>query len=838
MDLRERILRKIASFSFRNWRMVLIFSAITFLISLFFTLRAEFESDVSKLLPRDARITNTYFRFLKDFGGIDRLIIVFETEEDILNQISFIEDFGSRLKNSILIEDVEYRIGGEIKKYFEEIFLKKALLLLSEDDITLLQKRLSPEAIREEIEKTRERLLSPLGSAAKEIILMDPLNLSSIFRKYLRPQSGMKMDLSDGYYISEDRTMLLMIVKPKGSAQDIAFDRKLMEELKGIERSVKRLFPDTSINIGYTGGYVIALRDAEIIRYDIIKNTIISSIGIILIFIFFFRGIGKIIYPVVPFLLSLLWTLSISSPILGHLSDVTGAFSALLIALGIDLVIVIYNRYIFEKSEGVGSSQAIEITVGKTGPGVLTGVVTTVASFYALSVSRFPGIRELGFLTGTGMIFFAIAVFLVIPALLSSRSDSTHKPKKMGSIGIEKIALISYRHPYLTLISVFLITLLLLPNAMRLGMNNDLKTLRPSGNPAVILNEKIGDKIGGMDPIIISTQAGSIEELLSLNERIEEKVYSLKKEGVPVKAVDSLSQFIPSEERQERNLARDFDVEAIDRAIEENMRMYGFRPETFKEFRERLKAMLMNREKITLEEVEASEMKRILERYIREEDYGFRSVIYCYPDKKGWDKAGMKRLFESLSSMSPSVDSNRDRSLKGVSVSGSGFIREELTEILKEDVVFITTMSFILITIFLFIDFRKVGITILCQLPLILGIIWMLGSMTLMGMELNFMNSIAAALILGVGIDYAIHLLHRFLEGGGIELTIEQTGRGIVVAAITTMVGFGSIIFSDFPGLSSMGAVTLLGVGYCLLLTLTLLPATIRIYEKFTLKNE
>ena len=116
MDFRERILRRIASFSFKNWRLILLFCALTFLISLFFTLRAEFESDVSKLLPRDAKITNTYFSFLKDFGGIDRLLIVFEKEDgDILEEIPFIEDFASQLEKSSLIGDVEYKIGEETR---------------------------------------------------------------------------------------------------------------------------------------------------------------------------------------------------------------------------------------------------------------------------------------------------------------------------------------------------------------------------------------------------------------------------------------------------------------------------------------------------------------------------------------------------------------------------------------------------------------------------------------------------------------------------------------------------------------------------------------------------
>lgn len=821
MSLRERILRRIASFSFKNWKRVLIVCCATSLISLLFILRAEFETDVSKLLPRNAEITNTYFRFLKDFGGIDRLLIAFETEGDILNEIPFIENFASRLKSSPLIEDIEYKIGGEMRRYFEEVFSRKALLFLSEEDMDILKKSLQPVVIKEAIERSREKLLSPLGGVAKEMILMDPLNLSSIFRKYLIPQSGVKIDLSSGYYISGDRKMFLMIVKPKGSAQDIAFDRRLMKEVKGIEDSLRPTYKDTPLHIGYTGGYVIALRDASIIRLDIIKNTLTSLFGVILIFIFFFRGIGRIIYPAIPFGLSLLWTLSFSYPMLGHLSDVTGAFSAMLIGLGIDLIIIIYNRYLFERAEGIAPSNAIEIAAGRTGMGVITGVITTVASFYSLLISRFSGIKELGFLTGTGMLFFLIAVFFALPAILSWRSSSEKGPRTMGSIGVEKIAFYSYKHPHITVIVISLITILLLPNIIRLKLNNDPKTLRPASNPAIMLQEKISQKIGGTGAMIITAESYSLKDLLSLNERIEEKVALLKKEGVSVRAIDSIARLLPSEERQERNLRTVFNIEDIDRAIKEGLRASGFRNDSFNEYRERLKAMLTNKERFTIDEIKSYGMGRSLDRYLREDKGIYRSAAYCYPDDAGWNREDGERILKSLTSISPLVK-----------VSGPVLIREELTGILKKDLILITLLSFILITLLLYIDFRSIGITLFCQLPLILGIIWMLGTMVFCGIELNFMNCIATALILGIGIDYAIHLLHRYREGGGIGIAVDQTGRGIVVSAITTMVGFGSIIFSDFPGLSSMGAVTLLGVGYCLLLTLTLIPAVIRIHER------
>jgi hypothetical protein len=85
-------------------------------------------------------------------------------------------------------------------------------------------------------------------------------------------------------------------------------------------------------------------------------------------------------------------------------------------------------------------------------------------------------------------------------------------------------------------------------------------------------------------------------------------------------------------------------------------------------------------------------------------------------------------------------------------------------------------------------------------------------------------------MILGIGIDYGIHVIHRHREerarpDGDVAAAVEETSRGVFLAALTTVVGFGSLATSHYPGLVSMGLVALLGAGATAIVAITVVPA-------------
>jgi len=134
------------------------------------------------------------------------------------------------------------------------------------------------------------------------------------------------------------------------------------------------------------------------------------------------------------------------------------------------------------------------------------------------------------------------------------------------------------------------------------------------------------------------------------------------------------------------------------------------------------------------------------------------------------------------------------------------------------------------VCLLIYFDFRSFRLTVISLLPVVLASLWTLGLMGFFKIDLNFMNLVVFTMVLGVGVDYGVHILHRGLESrlGQLESGLDQVGRGVVYAAMTTLVGFGSLVLSGYPGLRSMGAVALMGVGFSFLVSLTLVPVLLQ----------
>ncbi|MBT3223784.1 MAG: MMPL family transporter, partial [Proteobacteria bacterium] len=126
----------------------------------------------------------------------------------------------------------------------------------------------------------------------------------------------------------------------------------------------------------------------------------------------------------------------------------------------------------------------------------------------------------------------------------------------------------------------------------------------------------------------------------------------------------------------------------------------------------------------------------------------------------------------------------------------------------------------------------------LALVPLIIGTIWTVGCMTLLEIDINIANVIAIPLILGIGIDNGVHVIHRYrLEGEGqIETVLNTVGRSIMLTSLTTIAAFGTFAFGLYRGLSTMGVILGLGIAICFILSTILLPALFRPLEKMGLK--
>ena len=115
--------------------------------------------------------------------------------------------------------------------------------------------------------------------------------------------------------------------------------------------------------------------------------------------------------------------------------------------------------------------------------------------------------------------------------------------------------------------------------------------------------------------------------------------------------------------------------------------------------------------------------------------------------------------------------------------------------------------------------------------PVIFGILGILALSGPLNISLDIASVMLIPLVVGIGIDDGIHILHRYLEEGpgSISGVIHNAGRAIFLTTATTCIAFSSFLIAEHPQLRSMGQIPVLGLILCFIATVIFLPALVRV---------
>ncbi|MCP4795871.1 MAG: MMPL family transporter, partial [Phycisphaeraceae bacterium] len=143
---------------------------------------------------------------------------------------------------------------------------------------------------------------------------------------------------------------------------------------------------------------------------------------------------------------------------------------------------------------------------------------------------------------------------------------------------------------------------------------------------------------------------------------------------------------------------------------------------------------------------------------------------------------------------------------------------------MRRSFILMGTLALGLVTLVVFLDFRTVRDTMLVMTSLLVGLLWTIGIASLLGVSLNVANFFAIPILIGIGVDSAIHMLHRARECGDGPLDFKSTRNAVILTACTTGIGFGSLLLARHRGLQSLGAIMAIGSLACMMASVVLLP--------------
>ena len=316
----------------------------------------------------------------------------------------------------------------------------------------------------------------------------------------------------------------------------------------------------------------------------------------------------------------------------------------------------------------------------------------------------------------------------------------------------------------------------------------------------------------------IPISPGNIDQIIEQLERLDMNIYELSQLafiGGQDKVDEKCKSIIGDPEKEDPEsyilmLAQEIRKDS-DRAIQA---LNIFQKYYVPELREKVYEMA-NPEFITLETLP----DHIKERYIN--DAGDTYLVTIYPREQIWDFEVMRRFDAQLTQVHPNI-------------TGVPPLFLRLIDYIARDGLWATVLTIFIVILLLWIDFRSLRMALLGIIPLLVGGIWMVGILKSLGMTLNFINVMGLPMIVGIGIDDGVHLLHRYKYEGfnKTPLVLKSTGKAILLTSLTTMAGFGSLMLGTYRGFASLGMLLAIGVAACFLTTVLFLPAIIGLTQR------
>ncbi len=201
---------------------------------------------------------------------------------------------------------------------------------------------------------------------------------------------------------------------------------------------------------------------------------------------------------------------------------------------------------------------------------------------------------------------------------------------------------------------------------------------------------------------------------------------------------------------------------------------------------------------------------------------GEHFLIYVYSKENIWNREYQERLVNDLKSVTERA-------------TGMPLIYNALLKAMMADGKIAMQIALFAIFIMLLFDFRSFWKALLAIIPLIFGVLMMIGVMEMSGMMMSLAVIYTVPIIIGIGIDDGVHIIHRYNVEGDSEHSkvFSSTGRAIMLTSLTTMLGFGSLWFATMRSLSYMGITLFIGVGTCFLSTVLVIPILAGMRQKF-----
>ncbi|RLF31352.1 MAG: hypothetical protein DRM98_05730, partial [Thermoplasmata archaeon] len=610
-------------------------------------------------------------------------------------------------------------------------------------------------------------------------------------------QISAKGFLSKDYDINSKTASCIMIIGVNNTGDyenSLRINREVINQLKEIDSTYNY------VHVEGTGEGVISTQINEITSKA--NQVIMPMIFIIIIVILLisFRKISYVILPLFALSISIIWTFGTMVLLDIPFSTIAVAVVPLLLGLGVDYSVHLSHNYRSELARGKTPAEAIKLSVIEIGTAMFLAMITTVIAFLSFLTATVPPMRDFGLILALGIIYTFITAITLQAAVryLVDRGKKQFNNQRRKKLKLNqfmgKIAKKILKHQKKIITALLLVTFVTATGATQLRTEFDFNSFLPAETPSIKLYEKIQTDFPyssqDQEYILLEGDIATVETLrgiMKTHTNLEDDKFIAKKADGSLKTT-SIYTIILQAVNNNKSLIKEF-----------NLDEKTYIPKTNRDVKQLYDYLYDNYEY-------SFQTKTILHK--KTNGIYDATAIYIYVtlmdtgEKNGTFNEKLAILNNELNADIENYGSNVN-----AIVTGPMIITYKITSSLTHSQILSTVISLVLATVVLIIVYRRPTLGLIAMIPVMMSMVWILGTMYFAGYTLNVMTITVTSLTIGIGVDYAIHATERFRlvadKTGNITKavteTISRTGGALLIAAITTCLGFAVLIFAPIP---------------------------------------
>lgn len=766
----------------------------------------EIDTDITRFLPEDERVFSDALEIFEhhpiqsemaidlavEKPDRDRLVACALLVSQKLNESGLFSRVGTDDMQAAIPELINH-LTGQLPVLFSESELSDKVLPM-----------LAPKAVDARLSALQKQLLGMDAIGQAQLMALDPLGLRNmVLTKMAHMAPSKNIEFYKGQIISRDHQHLLLVAAPSHAGTDTAFARQIDDLMAQLAEALETSYGGSNpVTLTPMGAYRAALDNEQIVRRDVQQAIVLATIGIALLLLLTFPRPLMGLFAFLPAIGGTVAAFFVLALVHRSISIMALGFGGAIISITVDHGIA-YLLFLDRRETSYGKSASNEIwAIG------LIAALTTVGAFSALMLTGFPVFQQLGQFAALGIAFSFLFVHLVFPKVFPELPPARQRslPLRKWVAGLP----VAGRGTALTA-AVFALFMLFWAKPEFDTRLSAMNTVHQETSAAERLMNRVWGA-GLLSKIYLMSEASTLKDLQGRGDALlgqmeqDVAVGRLASGFVP-------AMVFPGERRRHENWEAwrtfwtDRRVKEIEVALSRGVAL-GFSEDAFAPFLQRVRSNAM-----------AAEFA------IPEKYHGLMGIAK-QPDGRWTQFATLKA--------GPHHDANHLRThyQSMARIFDPGLFSETMGRVLFST---FTKMLMIIggaVALLMLIFFRSWCLALIALAPVVFSLIATLGTLKLIGRPLDIPALMLAIVVFGMGIDYALFFVRAHERYGGMDHPdFQRIKMAVVMAAASTLIGFGVLCGAEHNLLRSAGLTSLLGIGYALLGAFMLLPPLLKYHS-------